>query len=179
MTVSNKPGHRGDHEVSRKTIARGMPGRSGVTVVTTLGCLFLSAPRLRARWAPGIPCALYSRSGERSCKTSGASRRGIAESYLEGWRRHAKPVRAKRGGEGRTRTFEVIRRLIYSQLPLPLGTLPLSTASQPTQERWRQGQPMTLKPKDPITGSGRARLWGKHHGKVNQGRAPMRAANSS
>src|SRR6476659_5806604 len=25
-TVSNKPGHRGDHEVSRKTIARGMPG---------------------------------------------------------------------------------------------------------------------------------------------------------
>src|SRR6478752_4777974 len=25
-TVSNKPGHRGEHEVSRKTIARGMPG---------------------------------------------------------------------------------------------------------------------------------------------------------
>src|SRR5258705_1722668 len=24
MTVSNKPGHRGEHEVSRKTIARGM-----------------------------------------------------------------------------------------------------------------------------------------------------------
>src|SRR6478609_3723072 len=70
-TVSNKPGHRGEHEVSRKTIARGMPGCSGVTVVTTLGCLFLSAPRLRARWAPGIPCALYSRRRERSCKTSG------------------------------------------------------------------------------------------------------------
>src|SRR5258706_16124499 len=33
-TVSNKPGHRGEHEVSRKTIARGMPGDSGVTVVT-------------------------------------------------------------------------------------------------------------------------------------------------
>ena len=29
-------GHRGEREVSRKTIARGMPGRSGVTVVTTL-----------------------------------------------------------------------------------------------------------------------------------------------
>jgi hypothetical protein len=29
------------------------------------------------------------------------------------------------GGGRRTRTFEVIRRLIYSQLPLPLGTLPL------------------------------------------------------
>src|SRR6476661_11030174 len=33
-TVSNKHGHRGEREVSRKTIARGMPGRSGVTVVT-------------------------------------------------------------------------------------------------------------------------------------------------
>src|SRR6476659_3518226 len=39
-TVSNKHGHRGEHEVSRKTIARGMPGRSGVTVVTMLVCFF-------------------------------------------------------------------------------------------------------------------------------------------
>src|SRR5260370_32274851 len=31
-----KRGHRGEREVSRKTVARGMPGRSGVTVVTTL-----------------------------------------------------------------------------------------------------------------------------------------------
>ena len=36
----------------------------------------------------------------------------------------------KDGGGRRTRTFEVIRRLIYSQLPLPLGTLPRLTASQ-------------------------------------------------
>src|SRR5258705_7182700 len=43
-TVSNKPGHRGEHEVSRKTTARGMPGRSGVTVVTTLVC-FLHCTR--------------------------------------------------------------------------------------------------------------------------------------
>src|SRR5258705_11003174 len=41
-TVSNKPGHRGEREVSRKTIARGMPGRSGVTVVTMLVCLFFT-----------------------------------------------------------------------------------------------------------------------------------------
>ena len=48
------------------------------------------------------------------------------------------------GGGRRTRTFEVIRRLIYSQLPLPLGTLPRSTASEPTRRngdgqghRWR------------------------------------------
>src|SRR4026208_1802012 len=39
-TVSSKPGHREEREVSRKTIARGMPGRSGVTVVTTPVWLF-------------------------------------------------------------------------------------------------------------------------------------------
>ena len=43
-TVSNKRGHRGEHEVSRKTIARGMPGYSGVPVVTTLVC-FVSIAR--------------------------------------------------------------------------------------------------------------------------------------
>ena len=37
----------------------------------------------------------------------------------------AKRLGAKQdGGGGRTRTCEAIRRLIYSQLPLPLGTLP-------------------------------------------------------
>jgi hypothetical protein len=34
MTVARKPGHRGEHEAAVKTIARGMPGCSGVTVVT-------------------------------------------------------------------------------------------------------------------------------------------------
>jgi hypothetical protein len=43
--VSNKPGHRGEREVSRKTIARGMPGRSGVTVVTMLVCFVLFRTR--------------------------------------------------------------------------------------------------------------------------------------
>src|SRR5258707_11278773 len=42
-TVSNKPGHRGERKVSRKTIARGMPGETGVTVVTMLVCLFYFA----------------------------------------------------------------------------------------------------------------------------------------
>src|SRR6478672_4555766 len=57
-TVSNKRGHREEREVSRKTIARGMPGRSGVTVVTMLVCFFHLHARLRAHRAPGIPCAL-------------------------------------------------------------------------------------------------------------------------
>lgn len=39
------------------------------------------------------------------------------------------PARFKDGGGRRTRTFEAIRRLIYSQLPLPLGTLPRSPSS--------------------------------------------------
>src|SRR5437667_4087961 len=42
-TVSNKPGHRGEHEGNRKTIARGMPGETGVTVVTMLVCYFYFA----------------------------------------------------------------------------------------------------------------------------------------
>src|SRR3954463_1485480 len=41
-----------------KTIARGMPGEAGVTVVTMLVCFFILHARLRARRAPGIPCAL-------------------------------------------------------------------------------------------------------------------------
>jgi hypothetical protein len=54
-TVSNKLGHRGEREVSRKTIARGMPGRSGVTVVTnsrvfyyTRGCGRIERPAFPA-----------------------------------------------------------------------------------------------------------------------------------
>ena len=59
MTVSNKPGHRGEHEVSRKPIARGMPGdfrcdRGDYARVLHL----ISHMRLRVHWAPGIPCAL-------------------------------------------------------------------------------------------------------------------------
>src|SRR4051812_18429869 len=41
-----------------KTIARGMPGVFGVTVVTMLVCFFILHARLRAHRAPGIPCAL-------------------------------------------------------------------------------------------------------------------------
>src|SRR5881396_4285620 len=56
MTVSNKPGHRGEREVSRKTIARGMPGRSGVTVVTTLVCFVFYRTRGCGRIArPAFP----------------------------------------------------------------------------------------------------------------------------
>src|SRR5881396_657690 len=59
MTVSNKPGHRGEREVSRKTIARGMPGLLRCTCGDYARVLcFISHARLRAHQAPGIPCAL-------------------------------------------------------------------------------------------------------------------------
>jgi hypothetical protein len=82
-TVSTKPDHRGEHEGNRKTIARGMPGDSGVTVVTTTGeHLYPFLPtRLRAHRAPGIPCALYLEGKEFSSKTSGAASREIAKLY--------------------------------------------------------------------------------------------------
>jgi hypothetical protein len=41
-----------------KTIARGMPGVSGVTVVTNSCAFYTLRARLRAHQAPGIPCAL-------------------------------------------------------------------------------------------------------------------------
>ena len=75
MTVANKPGHRGEHDGSRKTIAREMPGRSGVTVVTTLVC-FLLARELLAReaagaLAPAFPAPSlgreHSRQNSRTC----------------------------------------------------------------------------------------------------------------
>jgi len=54
--VSNKPGHRGEREVSRKTIARGMPGETGVTVVTMLVCFVLFRTRGCGRiWRPAFP----------------------------------------------------------------------------------------------------------------------------
>src|SRR6266566_6868559 len=63
-----KRGHRGEREVSRKTIARGMPGRSGVTVVTMLVCFFHLHARLRVQRAPGIPCALCSQEAQSFAK---------------------------------------------------------------------------------------------------------------
>jgi hypothetical protein len=46
------PAHRGDHGVTVKTIAQGMPGQSGEPVATTLVCLLTTLhTRLRVHWA--------------------------------------------------------------------------------------------------------------------------------
>src|SRR6476469_9129573 len=68
-TVSNKHGHRGEHEVSRKTIARGMPGRSGVTVASS--CAFLFRTRGCGRIArPAFPAPSEFQKAGRSWQTS-------------------------------------------------------------------------------------------------------------
>src|SRR5260370_33965521 len=75
MTVSNKCGHRGEREISRKTIARGMPGETGVTVVTTLVCFILFRTRGCGCIAhPAFPAPSVF-LGERFMHHSGASRR--------------------------------------------------------------------------------------------------------
>src|SRR6476659_5142371 len=68
-TVSNKRGHRGEHEVSRKTIARGMPGRSGVTVVTTLVCFFHCTRGCGRIERPAFPAPSVTRGPGNSGKT--------------------------------------------------------------------------------------------------------------
>src|SRR6201986_5462824 len=74
------------------------------------------------------------------------------------------------GGGRRTRTCEVVRRLIYSQLPLPLGTLPRSTTSKTRPIRRRKAMD-AVKTGVRWRAPGRARLWGKGDGKVNQRRS--------
>ncbi len=63
-TVSNKPGHRGEREVSRKTIARGMPGRSGVTVVTNSCVCFFYTRGCGCIGHPAFPAPSIVKSGE-------------------------------------------------------------------------------------------------------------------
>src|ERR1700732_2880685 len=57
-----------------------MPGEPGATVATTSCATYTLHTRLRVQRAPGIPHALCWAKNSRS--TSGASRRGIAEAYL-------------------------------------------------------------------------------------------------
>src|SRR4030088_1236478 len=63
MTVANKPGHRGEHEGNRKTIARGMPGEPGVTVVTTPVCFLLATRGCGRMRRPAFLAPSVSESG--------------------------------------------------------------------------------------------------------------------
>ena len=83
MTVAKKPGHRGEREVSRKTIARGMPGVSRCDL--TNACAVYHYP-LHTRLS-GASDARHSlrpllSEGKGSSKTRAFSRRENAETCL-------------------------------------------------------------------------------------------------
>ena len=91
MTVSNKPGHRGEREVSRKTIARGMPGETGVTVVTMLVCFVLFRTRGFGRIerpAFPAPSVFFGPKDSRIARTHRAAR---------SWSRDVKPSSPRNG----------------------------------------------------------------------------------
>src|ERR1700730_5092463 len=59
-TVTKKPGHRGEHGISVKTIAQGMPVEPALLVVTTLMCFYFLHVRLWVRAAhPAFPAPLF------------------------------------------------------------------------------------------------------------------------
>src|SRR5947209_5474176 len=92
-TVAKEPGRRGEHRISRRTIAQGRPDCFGKPVVTTLVRFFCLRARLRVHRAPGFPCALLLLEG---CllHSSGKSCRGNAEPHPLGCLTFKSRVRA-------------------------------------------------------------------------------------
>src|ERR1700677_4429652 len=79
--VAKKPGHQGEREISRKTIAQGGPDASAEPVCScAFLCTFLHA-RPRVQRAPGLPCALCFRGGN-FWHSPGELRRGNAKVCL-------------------------------------------------------------------------------------------------
>src|SRR5713226_4738341 len=77
MTVAKEPGHRGEHDISRKTIACGNAGRSGVLVVTRVRSTNTKGTRDRGcSGHPAFPTPSVL-LGERYINDSGALRRGV------------------------------------------------------------------------------------------------------
>ena len=132
-TVSNKHGHRGEREVSRKTIARGMPGRSGVTVVTMLVCLFFTHEAAGASRARHSLRPLNFRRREILGRTRAESRGENAGVHLEG------------SVIARSESDEAIHSLFTGDNGLLGGAC--------------RGAPARTQPKAPPGGGDRARPW--------------------
>src|SRR4030088_648880 len=79
MTVTRRIRRRGEHEISRKTIACGNAGCSGELVVTTLVCYLHFAHE--AAGAAGTRHSPRPLLGERFMQNSGASCREMADSW--------------------------------------------------------------------------------------------------
>src|SRR5216684_6009070 len=139
-TVSNKPGHRGEHEVSRKTIARGMPGLLRCTCGDYARVLYLFRTRgCGCIGRPAFPAPSDMRA-ERSCTTSGASRRGIAESYLNapslrGARRRSNPHLLR----GNMDCFASLAMTVSRQEPSLAATFPAVIALSSGSPKARPG----------------------------------------
>jgi hypothetical protein len=73
-TEARKPGLRGEPEVSRKTIAQGMPFVSAYLWRLTR-VLFILHARLWVLWASGIPCALFRGRPVEKTRTCRVARR--------------------------------------------------------------------------------------------------------
>src|SRR6266478_6005461 len=83
MTVTRRIRRRGEHAISRKTIARGMPVDPSEPVVTTLVCFVLFRTRgCGCSGHPAFPAPSVYRGANGVCNNSGDQRRGNAESYL-------------------------------------------------------------------------------------------------
>ncbi len=110
-TVAKSPAHRGEHEISRKTIARGMPGDSGEPVVTMLVCLFYHLhTRLRVHWASGIPCALLLSEGRTALAQLGRIRAAGMRSLATSLRGALATTRRRSRGPGVRRNAFARRR---------------------------------------------------------------------
>ena len=78
--VARKPGHQGEREGNRKTIAQGMPVDPGGPVVTTR-CIFLHHTRLGCIGHPAFPAP--SISGRKlNCKTRAMRRENAEPRFL-------------------------------------------------------------------------------------------------
>src|SRR4030081_1466586 len=112
-------GHRGEHEGNRKTIARGMPGNPGVTVVTTLVCFLLCTRGCGRIRRPAFPAPSEFRERHISGKTRAKSRSEIAKPCraVIVSRRHCELCRASLRGASRQSN---------PLFPLPLYLAPLA-----------------------------------------------------
>jgi hypothetical protein len=88
-----------------KTIARGMPGDTGVTVVTMLVCFFISHTRLRAQRGPAFPApSRFGGRGQTQLGRAGAARRWPYASVRACRRSGSRPSAApERGSAHRSR----------------------------------------------------------------------------
>src|SRR6266705_3975338 len=100
MTVAKEPGHRGEREGHRNTIAQGKPVCSGYTCGPTPVLSVAPGPWVQS--APGFPCALCFERGRNEMKSSGNRCRENADSH------HTQPSLPAKAGNPVRRGFSIL-----------------------------------------------------------------------